>query len=146
MIEQRKCNGCSQWLAVDLFPRDRSQACGYGSRCRSCKNAAQRVSKAIKRDATRTRRHTVRLVELDRAATLAAANDWRGPVTDGPLVPALGVRTELGRARRWHEYSADRFDGWRDAPSHWAALYAQLDDRFSITEAGKAYLEGKGNG
>jgi hypothetical protein len=29
-------------------------------------------------------------------------------------------------SRYWHERSMYRFDGWKDAPAHWAALYEKF--------------------
>ena len=44
----------------------------------------------------------------------------------GEKTEVLGIEDIIQCSKEWHEFSKDRFDGWRIPPAHWAALYATL--------------------
>jgi hypothetical protein len=37
-------------------------------------------------------------------------------------------------SKQWHEFSHERFDGWKVPPSHWAALYTSVLGMADTTE------------
>lgn len=37
-----------------------------------------------------------------------------------------GLADIAAASKDWHEYSKDRFEGWENPPSHWAAFYAKF--------------------
>lgn len=44
----------------------------------------------------------------------------------GEKTEVLGIKDIIRCSKSWHEFSEDRFDGWRVPPSHWSALYETL--------------------
>lgn len=44
----------------------------------------------------------------------------------GETKEVLGINDVIKCSREWHEYSRDRFEGWKTPPAHWAALYETL--------------------
>lgn len=37
-----------------------------------------------------------------------------------------GLEDIVQCSKSWHEYSHDKFDGWREPPAHWARLYEKV--------------------
>lgn len=93
MVEEFKCTACQRWLPLMAFPKDRTRPRGHSSQCGKCKGDARKAWREGMRAATRVvAMATAKTpLERDREQTLAACKQWRGPVTAGPLVPALGM-------------------------------------------------------